>query len=176
MLDLLHAIPPTQPIIRLNQSFHADLAWWRTFLTRWNGISFLPPPSLLPETSLTTDTSGSWGCRAWHGDHWLQLQWDDRARRLSIAAKELVPIILACTAWGRAWQGRQVLCRCDNQVVVACLKSRTSKDKGIMHQLRCLVFVEATHQCYLHPTYSTDQRKGKCFPQAICVRPASYPR
>ena len=153
MLDLLHAIPASQPFIRLNNSFRADLAWWRTFLSQWNGVSFLPPPSLLPEITLTTDASGSWGCGAWHGDHWLQLQWDDRALPLSIATKELIPIILACAAWGRAWQGRQVLCQCDNQVVVACLKSKTSKDKEIMHLLRCLVFVEATHQCFLHPTY-----------------------
>ena len=69
MLDLLHAVPSSQPIIRLNNSFRADLAWWHTFLTRWNGESFLPPPSLLPETTLTTDASGLWGCGAWHGDH-----------------------------------------------------------------------------------------------------------
>jgi hypothetical protein len=153
MLDLLHAVPQSQPIIRLNNNFHADLAWWRTFLARWNGISFLPPPSLLPETTLTTDVSGSWGCGAWHDNQWLQLQWDDRARPLSIATKELITIILSCAAWGKAWQGRQVLCRCDNQVVVACLRSRTSKDKGIMNLLRCLVFIEATHQCFLHPIY-----------------------
>ena len=153
MLDLLHAVPPTQSIIRLNTSFRSDLAWWAAFVAHWNGISFLPPPSHLTDTVLTTDASGSWGCGAWQAQRWFQLQWDLRSAPLSIAVKELIPIILACAAWGHSWQGQQVLCQCDNQVVVACLRSRTSREKGIMHLLRCLVFVEATHKCFLYPTY-----------------------
>lgn len=153
MIDLLHAVPPHQPYLRLNAGFRADLAWWGTFLKSWNGTSFLPPPSLLPQTTFSTDASGSWGCSAWHGQAWFQLQWDARAQPLSIAEKELIPIILACAAWGRSWRGRQVVCLCDNQVIVACLRSRSSRHKGIMHLLRCLVFVEAFHQCYLHPSY-----------------------
>ena len=80
--------------------------------------------------------------------------WDTRSLPHSIAEKELIPIILACAAWGNAWHGRQVICQCDNQVIVACLPSRTSRDKG-MHLLRCLVFVETIHYCYLHPIYVT---------------------
>jgi hypothetical protein len=156
MLDLLHAVhhPPnsTTPI-RLNAGFRADLAWWREFLPLWNGVSFLPPPSYLPRTELTSDASGSWGCGAWHLGAWFQLPWDTRAQPLSIAEKELIPIILACEAWGRSWEGRQVTCRCDNQVVVACLRSRSSRHKGLMHLLRCLVFIEARYKFYLHPTY-----------------------
>ncbi len=63
--------------------------------------------------------------------------------------KELIPIILACEAWGEAWCGRRILCHCDNQSVVADLRSRSSKHKGMMHLLRCLVFLEA----YLYPMY-----------------------
>ncbi len=36
---------------------------------------------------------------------------------------------------------------------MADLRSRTSKHKGMMHLLRCLVFVEASIQCSLFPTY-----------------------
>ena len=153
MLDLLHSVPPSQTHIRLNLEFRSDLAWWNTFLTHWNGISFLPPPAHLPTLELTTDASGSWGCSAWHGFSWFQLQWDSRSFDLSIAEKELIPIVLACASWGSTWESRQVLCHCDNQVVVAALRSRSSKSKGIMHLLRCLVFVEARQRCYLNPVY-----------------------
>ena len=40
MLDLLHAVPPTQSIIGLKTSFRSDLAWWTAFIAHWNGISF----------------------------------------------------------------------------------------------------------------------------------------
>ena len=153
MIDLLHHRPHESFHIRLNRSFRSDLAWWQTFLPQWNGISFLPPPSLLPSIVVTTDASGSWGAGAWHQSAWFQVCWDHRAHALSIVAKELIPIILACHTWGTAWNNQRVLCQCDNQVVVACLRSRTSRDAGLMHLIRCLVFVEALRNCFLYPQY-----------------------
>ena len=156
MIDLLHAVhrpPSSRTPIRLSQGFRADLAWWREFLVQWNGVSFLTPPASLPRTHLFTDASGSWGCAAWHGDAWFQVEWDSLSQSLSIAEKELIPIILACQVWGSSWSGYQVICHSDNQSVVADLWSRTSKHKGMMHLLRCLVFMEAQLQCFLFPTY-----------------------
>ncbi len=156
MIDLLHAVhrpPNSMTPICLNTGFRSDLAWWDTFVKGWNGVSFLPPPSHLPITEVTTDASGSWGCGAWHNWSWFQIQWGPRSEHLSIAAKELIPIIMASAAWGGAWQGRQVICHCDNQVVVAGLRSRSSRNAAVMHLLRCLVFVEAHYRCYLHPMY-----------------------
>ena len=81
------------------------------------------------------------------------MQWDDRSRDLPIAVKELIPILVACVVWGATWQDHQVTCHCDNQVVVACLSSGTSKHALIMHMLRCLVFVEAYHRFHIKPVY-----------------------
>lgn len=66
-------------------------------------IGLLLPPAHLPRVHITSDASGSWGCGAWHGSAWFQLQWDHRSQPLTIAEKELIPIILGCVAWGRAW-------------------------------------------------------------------------
>ena len=41
----------------------------------------------------------------------------------SIAAKELLPIIVATAIWGPSWRGATVLCHCDNEAVVAAVKS-----------------------------------------------------
>ena len=175
MLDLLHAVhrPPNSRLpIRLNAGFRADLAWWQTFVAHWNGISFLNPPTRLPRVEFTSDASGSWGCGAWHGHEWFQVQWNPASVNLSIAEKEFIPIILGCAAWGRGWHNHQVLCHCDNQVVVACLRSRTSRHKGIMHLLRCLVFVEATLGFYLVPLYTSS--KENHFADALSRNNASH--
>ena len=156
MFDLLHAVKlpsHSSARMRLSRGFCSDLAWWQEFVLQWNGVSFLLPPSHLPQLDMSSDASGSWGCGAWHQSRWLQVQWGPQSQSLSITEKELVPIILACDLWGRAWQGRRVRCHCDNQVVVACLRSRTSKNEGLMHLLHCLVFVEAQHQCHLVAEY-----------------------
>ncbi len=40
-----------------------------------------------------------------------------------------------------------VKCWCGNAVIVVVLHSRSSKDAGVMHLLKCLVFVEAVLGC-----------------------------
>ena len=102
---------------------------------------------------MISDTSGSWGCGAWHRLALFQLQWDNRSRLLTIAEKELIPIIVGCAVWGRSWSGCLVECHCDNQVVLSCIRSRSSRHKGLMHLLCCLVFVEARLQFAITPLY-----------------------
>ena len=156
MIDLLHSVrrPPNSSVpIRLNKGFQADLAWWNLFLEKWNGVSFLLPPAHLPRVRMTSDASGSWGCGAWHGSAWFQVTWDHRSLPLLIAEKELIPIVLGCATWGQRWSGHLVECFCDNQVVISCIRSRTSRHKGIMHLLRCLVFVEARFGFSIMPVY-----------------------
>ena len=140
-------------ILCLNRAFRSDLAWWRLFSTEWNSISFLPPPTRLPLKQLASDASGSWGCGAYYDSHWFQLQWDRRSVELPIMVKEMLPIVLACTVWGQEWAASCVRCLCDNQAVVACLRSRTSRDGHCMHLLRTLAFVEARHTFSLQPQY-----------------------
>ena len=156
MINRLEGVPmhPLWPRpLRLNREFRSNLAWWRMFAATWNGVSFLTLPSQQPELEMATDASGSWGCGAWHGSHWFQVQWDNTSRPLPILVKELLPIVLACELWGPLWTNQQILCRCDNQAVVASLRSRTSKHGHCMHMLRALAFVEVHHRFILRTVY-----------------------
>ena len=108
MIDLLHSVhrlPQSKIPIHLNAGFQSDLAWWQEFMfiVQWKRVSFLPNPPDLPVVHLASDASGTWGCWAWHGRSWFQVQWDTQSQSLSIAAKELLPIILACAMWGHQW-------------------------------------------------------------------------
>lgn len=155
MIDLLHEVqrPSYSKLpIRLNLAFRADLAWWQRFVESWNG-AFLPSTATLPTIHLTSDASGVWGCGAWHQMSWFQCRWDSKALHLTIVEKELIPIILAGTIWGNKWWDHQVVCHCDNQAVNACLRSHSSRHKGVMHLLWCLVFVEAQLGFYFQPAY-----------------------
>ena len=90
MIDLLKGVRhhPLRPHpIRLNRS---DLTWWRSFVWKWNGVSFLPPPSHLPRLQMASDALD---CGAWH---WFQLQWDTKSAPLPIMVKELLTVVLAC--------------------------------------------------------------------------------
>ena len=51
---------------------------------------------------VTSDASGSGGCGAFWDNFWLQMAWGNEVLSLSIAMKEMVPVIATCTVWGRA--------------------------------------------------------------------------
>ena len=158
MLDLLDLRPPSAQgrgatPIRLNIEFQVDLAWWQCFVKDWNGVSFLPTPSSLPEHTMASDASGQWGCGAWFSNLWFQLPWAETTDGYPITVKELLPILIAGAVWDHTWSGHRVQCLCDNQAVVACLKSRTSRHRGLRHLLRNLVYIETHFSFHLCPQY-----------------------
>ena len=129
----------------------SDLAWWELFLETWNGVSLLRPNRLsTPDYEVFTDASGLFGCGAVWEHTWLQLKWPVEYREVPIAPKELVPIVVACTVWGKDWSGKVVHVYSDNEAVVAVVNSGYSKDTQLMHLTRCLFFVLAAWDIALH--------------------------
>ena len=62
--------------IHFNVPVRSDLMWWTLFIRLWNGVSMLL--EYRPQRSnheIWTDTSGSFGCGALWGRHWLQATW-----------------------------------------------------------------------------------------------------
>lgn len=47
-------------------------------------------------------------------------------------AKELIPIVMMAAVWGKNWQVRTVLAKCDKATVVAINNSGTSNEKEAM--------------------------------------------
>ena len=130
--------------IRLNADARADITWWKVFAERWNGISmFWPVLKLSPTVIVVSDASGSWGCGAYWGSHWFQLQWPPTLREFSIQIKEFIPLIVATVLFGCHWQSQVVQFQVDNQAVVEVVSSIYSRNAHLMHLTRLLVFLAA---------------------------------
>ena len=127
--------------IRLSESSRSDIHWWNTFLSSWNGISMLPPSQ--PQVSIESDASGAWGCATIWNSHFFQIQWPETWQASNIAAKELLPIVVAAATWGAQWAGNLVLCLCDNAAVVAVINTGSCRDTHLMQMMRCLFFYAA---------------------------------
>ena len=139
LIDLSTTASSLDHFIRLNQDPRSDLEWWASFIDSWNGISLLALVSNQQRNStVTSDASGNWGCGAFWGSTWFQLQWAGLLHEAHIAIKELVPLVLAAALWGRQWKGKTILCRSDNTAVVAAINNNMSKVKESAHLLRCL--------------------------------------
>ena len=144
---------------RLNKEFRSDIAWWHTFIQCWNGLSMLHK-SKSPSYRFTihTDASGSWGCGAFMSGQWLQWEWSTEWAPQGIMAKELVPIVLSCIAWGSQLTHQSVLIFCDNLSLVNAINKGSSKDLIVMQLLRCLWFFTA----YFDITLMASHIPGAC--------------
>ena len=119
----------------------ADLAWWHCFLQVWHGAAFVISQNA-PVVNVHSDASGNFGCGAVTGDaRWLQVRWPDSWANVSIAVKEMAPIVLAAAVWGRTWHRSRVCFHCDNAAVVSVIQRRSAKDPTLLHLLRCLYFL-----------------------------------
>ena len=58
-------------------------------------------------------------------------------------AKELIPIIFTCVAWGTQLRKHHINFQCDNASLVAAINKGSSKDTFVMNLLRCLWFFVA---------------------------------
>ena len=152
LFGLLSQFRNRQHMVRLNAAFRADVEWWRAFLGLWNGVAIIGGAREEVVAEIWTDASGSWGCGALWDTQWCQVawtEWPDFAQA-SIAAKELLPIIVATAVWGGGWMGGTVLCHCDNQAVVAAIRGGYCQDPTMAHMLRCLFYLEAKHETSMH--------------------------
>ena len=131
-------------LVRLNKPARADIIWWHLFVERWNGISLLWDLGLVKnDLKVYSDASGSWGCAAFQHPHWFQLGWNPHLCQLSIAAKELIPVVLAAALFGHQWAGKVVQFVVDNKAVVDVLNATFCSDTHMMHLIRLLVFFAA---------------------------------
>ena len=116
LIDLIKSAHhrPGSIFLRLNREARSDILWWHTFNEEWNGLSMMRHSQCQhTDIILTSDASGSWGCGPYYGIHWLQYAWSPLTRDYNITTKELLPIVLAAAVWGKEWEHKSVLCRCE---------------------------------------------------------------
>ena len=149
LLDLSATVKKLSHHVHLNLGI---LAWWNELLVEWNRVSLLSAlGDQQPSITLTSDFTGSWVCGAYWSFYWFQLAWSATACPVdtNIATKELIPIVIAAALWGQHWSGQVVCSQCDSIAVVSVLNHCTSRDRELMHLLRCLTFFEARSSCRL---------------------------
>ena len=78
-----------------------------------------------------------------HGNGWFQLKWPQSWAEVSIAPKELVPVIVAVGLWGVQWLGATICCLCDNAAVVAAINKGSARDLSLVRLLRILAWFSA---------------------------------
>jgi len=155
--------------ITLSQECRRDIQWWQVLVSGWNGKSMFLFLEATPATELGlyTDASGSVGWGAYYGlqGRWIHGQWADDTLNKSIEYKELYAILAACATWGHNWARRRILVHCDNEAIVACLASGTSKSPDVMLLIRSLFLVCARNNFTLSARHVAG--KANCIADAL---------
>jgi hypothetical protein len=146
----------------LTQQCLADIDWWRTFLSRWNGISLYYDEEWSEAEKLEIFTDAcelGWGVRfgdKWVKGKWTQEQWNRASnptrvdeltgeKRRSMPFLELLAVVIACSSFGRYWQGRKIRFRVDCSPVVANINKRSSPADRAQGPLRHMATLAAEH-------------------------------
>ena len=54
-------------------------------------------------------------------------------------------MVIASAIWGHLWSGKTIRALCDNMAVVYILNNRQSRDREVMHLIRCLSLIECSY-------------------------------
>ena len=68
-------------------------------------------------------------------------------------AKELIPILFTSIMWGAQLSRHHINFQCDNESLVIAINKGSSKDKLVMHLLRCLWFFAAHFDIQITTTH-----------------------
>lgn len=131
--------------VRLSKEGKEDLRMWLYFLSNWNGVSLFYDNVVLHayDMELYTDASSTIGYGGYFQGQWFSELWPDclnvnvsGSDDVSMAFREIYPIVVSCMIWGKLWQRKQILFWCDNLAAVTIINKGRSKATHIMPLVR----------------------------------------
>ena len=123
--------------VSLSSEVISDLETWKQFLETFNGKSMFVHSHLQASgLTLSTDSSGSWGCAAIFKDECLALRWPPTLPRKNLALLEFYPIVLAVFIWAVELLNARLVVECDNLATVFIINKLKSSDDLIMKLVR----------------------------------------
>ena len=132
--------------IRLTKGIKEDLVIWQTFLTKFNGISYmLDSDWTSSQLQLLTDSAGGscLGCGAYFQGDWAFLRWpeswNDSNILRDISFLDLVPVALAVCLWKDRFIGKRIRFESDNMAVTHFLNAKGGKPERVMSLVRQIV-------------------------------------
>jgi len=125
---------------------------WKVFLAQWNGRSFFLDSwvTFSPDLQLYTDAASTVAFGGFFNGKWFQGRWPphlliNKTKGKSIEWQELFPIVLTCALWYPHFTGKRLQFWCDNQNVVAIIKSDHSKAPRVMDLVHFLLLISMKH-------------------------------
>ena len=148
LINKSHSVSYLHYNVHLSASDRQDIHWWNDLLQQWNGVSlfrFLKWESL-PDFEISSDAAKSKGFGIIYGSSWCFGLWLTKMGvKVSIAALELIPVVVAAHLWGDSWERKRIVFNVDNQSVVDAINSGLPKDNHLSFFIRELAKLSVLH-------------------------------
>ena len=144
---------PVKGSVAIHQEVRKDIAWWRTFLSEFNGVSMMltedwSDPDQVFETDACLSGIGGWDPIS--GNYFHKVLPDVVASmNLHISEIELLAICIALKAWGRHFARKKIIVNCDNEASVEVLNSGRCRNTFMQKCLREIAFHAARFSCQI---------------------------
>ncbi len=133
-----------------------DIKWWVRCLASHNGVAMFPIPFDATTCHIILTDASDLAIAAVYGSHWTIQEYTGRYEWLghtNIAIRELAAVLLGLSSFAHMMQNSQLLMRVDNQAIVSCISSGSSREPNIMNFIRCLYFYTAIHHIQYQALY-----------------------
>ena len=125
MLDLLRQTDK-QNTINLTPDFLKDLAWFRKFAPKFNGISFFNHAHIHAKIGLDASLEG---LGAYFNDQMYAIPLCRGYNQFHVVQLEMQNVLVAIRVWANQWRGKTIVIACDNQAVVLVVNTGKTKDR-----------------------------------------------
>ncbi len=144
LLEFLRAMPRGKNVA-IPKQITKDLAWWKSFLDKFNGISVIAdllwsePDEVFASDACLTGAGACTDSEYWHSEFPEKL----RATQPHINLLELWAVAVCAKLWGHLWKGKRIRILCDNSATVAVVNSGKCRDSDMLSVLRELAYFAA---------------------------------
>ncbi|KAI8490894.1 hypothetical protein Bbelb_313130 [Branchiostoma belcheri] len=133
----VHRQVSTLPV---DDEFRKDIAWWRTFLPTYNGISIIPQHGWSSADEIFSSDACLTGCGGFlnsTGEYFhATFPHTVLDRQPCINCLELLSILVCVRKWGPRWAGQRIVVLCDNEASVTVLNSGRTRSPFLQSCLR----------------------------------------
>ena len=151
LLNIAVSVRDLHQKVKLDEHCFEDLLMWRKFLQDWNGVSLFYEKDFTTNFDMQLFSDASLiGFGSIFGTQWLYSTWPTQLPAiadgdLSMAFRELYPIVAAAIVWGKYWKTKRILFMCDNQATVRIIQKARSRCLAIMRLMRTLTWTAAVN-------------------------------
>ena len=153
IIDSINLLKGDDHKMKLTASIRADISWWQSFMSTFNGKSMLLDRQHIQSAFTDSCTQAAGGI--YQGD-WFYINWEidwPVVSSLYINSKEILAAFLAVCRWAPYWRNKRIFIHSDNMTAVSAINKGTSRNPFIMKCLCQFFWLSATYNFHVSKVF-----------------------